>query len=654
MSAFSLLSIGASAMTANYTALQTTGNNIANANVAGYSRQRVELSTATARSTSAGSLGLGVDVKGVTRSHDQFLAKEANSAQSSAQMDTARLAALRKLEDVFRPGEAGVGYAAGQFLNAMTELASRPADGAVRQAVLARADEVADRFVGASQAMDSIQADIKSASEDGVKRINVLAQSLAQVNQKLVAFSGAQDAPNDLLDKRDNLLNQLSEKVQVKTVFSADNSVSVFVGDGRPLVMGSDVRALAVAADPADATRATLAMQDASGVRLIDSEFLGGGDLAGLLKFQNEDLVRARTLMGQMAASLTGAVNRQQSMGLDLTGRPGADLFFDFHDPTTDGALAMVRPASTNKGSAVPTLTVQDPSKLQAAEYTLEYDKDLNAWMLQSSQAGALIPATQADTLGLQLTIPAGVSQDDRFLLQPVTYAAGMMRRHLTRPEELAAAAPVVADRESANRGTGAVASLRVTAPSSELVAAVGTSPVELRFTASNTLSVTPPVGGVSTLTWTPGQPLSLGGVELTLSGRPAPADTSGFAGDAFVISATTQARQNNGNALEFAALVDATFVGQSANGKGGATITDAYASALADIGTRVQGATTASDISTAVADQAESRRSSVDGVNLDEEAARLIQAQQAYQASAKVLQVAQSIFDTLLQAAAV
>lgn len=653
MSAFGLLSIGASAMAANYTSLQTTGNNIANANVAGYSRQRVELATATSRSTSSGSLGLGVDVKGVSRSHDQFLAKESASAQSSAHMDQARLSALQKLEDVFRPGETGVGYAAGQFLNAMTDLASRPADDAVRQAVLARADEVATRLTGASKAMDAIQTDIQAALGDGVKRINSLAQSLAQVNQKVVAFSGSQGAPNDLLDERDRLLNQLSEKVQIKTVFSPDNSVSVFVGDGRPLVMGGDARALAVVADPADATRSTLAMKDGAGVRMIDSDFLGGGDLAGLLKFQNEDLVRARALMGQMAASLTGAVNRQQSLGLDLAGRPGADVFFDFHDATAAGALNMVRPAATNKGNDAPSLTVQDPSKLQAAEYTLAYDKVSNDWMLQSSQGGAPISANQADTLGFGLSIPATLSTEDRFLLQPVTYAAGAMRRQLTRPDELAAATPVVADRAATNRGSGGIAGLRVMESSAALVAATATSSVELRFTSPNTLSVTPPVDGVSSLSWTPGQPLLLGGVEISLAGRPeAPAGS--FTGDAFVISATTQTRQNNGNALALASLADTAFVGQSASGQGGAAITDAYASALADIGTRVQGATTAADISTAVADQAELRRSAVDGVNLDEEAARLIQAQQAYQASAKVLQVAQSIFDTLLQAAAV
>jgi flagellar hook-associated protein 1 FlgK len=140
------------------------------------------------------------------------------------------------------------------------------------------------------------------------------------------------------------------------------------------------------------------------------------------------------------------------------------------------------------------------------------------------------------------------------------------------------------------------------------------------------------------------------------IAGQPKPADVAtGFAGDAFVLSATTQTRQNNGNALALAALADTAFVGRSGTGAGagGTTFTDAYAAGITDIGTRVQGAATASQISTAVADQLQLRKSAVDGVNLDEEAARLIQSQQAYQASAKVLQVAQTIFDTLLQTTA-
>lgn len=561
MSAFSLLSIGSRAMAANYVALQTTGNNIANANVAGYSRQRVELATAPSQFTGGGYIGLGVDVKAISRSHEQFLSREAAGAQSNAYMDRSRMTALRKLEEVFRPGENGLGHAAGQFLNAWTELASRPADIAARQAVMARADELSDRFTDSSQQMDALQADVDAGLQQAVKRVNSLAQGLSQVNQKILSFSSSQGAPNDLLDERDRLLSQLSEKLQIKTVLSADNTVSVFVGDGRPLVLGSDARELAVIEDPFDGNRSALALKDGTGERLIDSEFLAGGDIAGLLQFQNEDLVHARSLVGQMAASLTSAVNQQQRAGLDLRGQAGQDIFFDLYQSAAGGALPMVRPATTNKAQdppVTPTVTVENASKLQAAEYMLSWDAASTQWTLQSSLGGAEIPEDQAaQLLGFSVGGTAALDKADRFLLQPVTYAAGFMRRTLAQAEGLAASSM--------------------------------------------------PPGAVP-----------------------------------------------NGNALLVAALADRTMVGQASDETGGLSITDAYAVAIADIGTRVQGAVTAADISNAVAEQAELRRSSADGVNLDEEAARLIQSQQAYQASAKVLQVAQSVFDTLLQAAAI
>jgi len=644
MGSFSLMNLGSRSMAASSVVLQTTGNNIANANVEGYSRQRVDLATARSRFVGNGFVGQGVDVQGISRIHDAFLTQEAAQSKSSARMDKVRLQALRKLESVFPTGEKGLGEAASKFLSAMKDLSSRPGDVAARQLVLARADDLAKGFNTAGQQMDTLQAEVTASLGDGVKRINSLAQGIARLNARIVSAGGLQTAPNNLLDERDKLLSQLAEKLQVKTVAAQDGSVSVFLGDGRSLVVGNTAQRMSVIADPTDARRSALAVTDGPEARQVDSRYLGGGELAGLLQFQNDDLVRARTLVGQMAASVVGAVNRQQSIGLDLKGQIGAKLFFDFHDGTAAGALVTVRPEASNKSAAVPTLSVTNPSKLQAAEYTLAYDTVTAAWTLQSSQGGAPVPATAAADLGFTLTGLAALDQNDRFLLQPVTDAAGAMRRVLSRPEGLAAASAVVSKVGTANKGTGSVASLQVLEPGSALVAAAKPD-VVLKFTGATEISVTPAVGGVSTLTWVPGQPLSLGGARIMLAGNPAVDDT-------FVISATTQFQQNNGNALALAGLDEASFVGQSADGSAGLTITDAYALALSDIGARVQGAQTASDISSATAEQAELRRSAVSGVNLDEEAARLIQAQQAYQASAKVLQVAQSIFDTLLQAA--
>jgi len=138
------------------------------------------------------------------------------------------------------------------------------------------------------------------------------------------------------------------------------------------------------------------------------------------------------------------------------------------------------------------------------------------------------------------------------------------------------------------------------------------------------------------TATWVAGSPIALNGFELSLNGVPAD-------GDSFGVVKTAFPGANNGNALALVALRDAALVGRSiqSNGLvgGGQTVTDAYASSMAGIGVRVQGADTAASISSSVAGQAEAMRSSRAGVNLDEEAARLLAFQQSYQAAAKVLE---------------
>ena len=150
--------------------------------------------------------------------------------------------------------------------------------------------------------------------------------------------------------------------------------------------------------------------------------------------------------------------------------------------------------------------------------------------------------------------------------------------------------------------------------------------------------------------TWVAGQPIALNGFELNLAGVPAN-------GDVFTVAQTPFPASNNGNALALAGLRDAMLVGRVGNGAGGLTggmnVTDAWAAAMADIGVRAQGAMTASSISTQVAAAAKEAWSSRSGVNLDEEAAKLMFYQQGYQAAAKVLQVAQTLFDTLLDATA-
>ena len=644
MGAFTLLTIGSRAMAANYAALQTTGHNIANASVDGYSRQRVEMATAQAQSTVSGYLGRGVDVQTVSRAQDQFLTKEAATTMATSRMDQARLESLRKLEEVFRPGELGLGYSAGQFINSMVDLASRPADDSTRQVVLARAAEVADRFSGAARQLDALQADTTAAVEAATQRINGLTRSLAAINLKVIEARSLGQPPNDILDERDRLVSELSQLLQVTTLESSDGSFSLFTGGGQPLVLGVQSSQIKVVADESDPKRVALAISEDNSFRRLDASSLAGGSVAGWLQFQNEDLRKAMASVGQMAAALAGVVNEQQSFGLDLRQPAGSGApIFAMGEPG-------VQPAASNAKSAAGTyladvsVSITDATQLKASEYQLSMDT-AGAWQLVRLSDGVTTQVVDGDEVdGFQISLgspPPAAS--DRFLLQPVTYVAAGMKRVLDDPRGIAAAAPFTAQAAAANQGTATVAGVEVVDAGFD-----ASQDTTIIFNSNTgTYDYTLSGGGTGSGTWTPGQAIEINGTALRLNGVP-------VTGDTFTVMRTLHPRQNNSNALALVALGDMSFVGRDLQPDGsyvgGSLVTDAYASAMADVGVRVQVAASSSEISAAVAKQAEERRAAGTGVNLDEEAARLLQFQQSYQAAAKVLQIAQSVFDTLIQ----
>lgn len=649
MGASTLMSLGVRAMFANQAALQTVGHNIANANTEGYSRQQVELATAGGQFTGAGFFGRGVDVTTVTRAHDAFLTREAAASRSLSESDRVRLAQLERLEVVFPTGEQGIGFTAGRLLNAMVDLASRPQDTATRQVVLSRAAELAQRFSDAGSQLDTLQSGVTQDLKHTVSTVNGLAGQIARLNEEIARVIGAGQPPNDLLDQRDALIAELSGHVQTSTIAAPDGTVGVFIAGGQPLVLGNRASELTVMTHALDPTRSTVGMLDNGQAREIDSELLGGGSIAALLAFQNTDLAAARQQLGQMALALTSEINRQQAEGVDLDGASGAAIF----SAIEPRALA----ARNNLGTATLSLSVSDATRVDAAEYLLRYDGA--AWTLtkpgDDGFAARTITNVQLagghtlDDLGLTLGPLGGAAQaGDRFLLQPVTRAANAVARVLDDPRGIAAAsAPLAVTADAGNTGTASVGTLAFTAPTP-----AGSAAASIVFGAA-----VPPSGVAYTWTrgaasgsgtWTPGTPIAIDEFALSLDGVPA-------SGDRFDVAASPGAT-NNGNALALVALRDRPIVGRRTEAGvavGGETVTDAYASAMADIGVRVQRADSSSRISGAVADAAEAQRAGKAGVNLDEEAARLIQFQQSYQAAAKVLQVAQSVFDTLLQTAA-
>ena len=668
MSSSALMSIGTRAMFANYASMQTTGHNIANAQTPGYSRQTVELATSGGQQTGAGFYGKGVDVVTVRRASDAFLTSQAQAASSMAAMDDARAANLQQLESVFPPGDAGVGAAVGTFMNGFVDLANSPSDSSARQVILSDAAEVADRFATAGGQLDRLQNGVTADLRNSVNQVNQMAKQVASLNANIAALRGTTNSPNDLLDQRDQLVKQIGNLVKVSTITADDGTMGVFIAGGQRLVLGAEAQQLAVTPDAANSARSTISISDSGIKHELSNDLLVGGSISGLLKYQNEDLVSARNQLGQMATAVAARVNQVQGYGTDMGSPAGAgDPIFAVGGPVGIPNAHNSRDATGNFAATV-SLTVTDGSQLKASDYTLAADPAVGGnYLLTRVSDGVQFSMTPAgggfsytrlsdgaamgnSVDGFQVSITGSPAATDSFELEPVGRAAVAMTRVLDDPRGLAAASAMTAVVGVANTGTATVAGLNVVSPASD-----PTLTTAINFTDATgdyAYTLTDPSGTVTasgTGTWTPGQPIALNGYELSLNGVPA-------SGDTLSVTKTAHPESNNGNAVAMAALRDESFVGRDMQLDGslqdGDTATDAYASVLANVGVRVQSAKTASTISAATSVQADTVVADKSGVNLDEEAGRLIQFQQGYQAAAKVLQVAQAIFDTLLQMA--
>ncbi|KQP45038.1 flagellar hook-associated protein FlgK [Pseudorhodoferax sp. Leaf274] len=623
-----ILNVGVRALQANQAALSTTGHNIANNATVGYSRQVVKLATVEGQYSGGGYIGKGVEVAAIERVYDAYLSRQAALTKSVSAQDVARAEKLLQLEGLFSTGTTGLGASVSELMNAFSDVASAPTDLTARTVALTRASETASRFNDTAAQLANLQRGLTEELQNSVATVNTLAASIADVNRQIQAVSGLNESPNDLLDRRDQLISEMNKYVQTTTLENNDGTVNVFVAQSQPLVLGTRPMELKVANDPLDATRTELRLVNGNTELKLQDTMLAGGSLSGLMRFQNEDLAEAQNLLGRMVVSLTTVINDQHKLGLDLDGDAGSDLF----TPVTmaDGA-----PFVNNAGSATIGISVANASQLRASDYRVTFTTptDYTVTRLSDNATVAVDPGPPPTADGLALNIGGGAAATgDSFLLRPYAQAAGNMHTLFASPRDLAVASPVQANMGTTNTGGLTVGKL-----------AAGSVPVPANVTitfTSGTQYTRSDVPG--TFAYSPGTPITYDGNTppawtLTMTGAPQ-------AGDTLTVGAINPAYAplDSGNAKALMDLRDMKLFD-------GAPLTDGYASLIASVGVRAQSAQYSADVSKSIADGMEAQRAGVSGVNLDEEAAKLIQYQQAYQASAKMLQVAQSIFDSLI-----
>lgn len=242
-----LMNIGQSALNAASAWISVTGNNLANADTEGYSRQYVDQKDAGGLTYNPGHQPLGVNAQQILRFFDQFLERSyvrqnANSSRWDKQ-DTI----MASVENLFNEANrSGINSAMTNYFNAWQDLTLRPDDTSVRQSLISYADTLSDMFKKTSQALKDIQEEMNISIAQDVSRVNELAAAIAEINKQITAtqVDGISN-PNSLYDKRDQLVRELSTLVDVETIDNGKGNFRVQLGTGQPLVDGTETYSLA-------------------------------------------------------------------------------------------------------------------------------------------------------------------------------------------------------------------------------------------------------------------------------------------------------------------------------------------------------------------------------------------------------------------------
>ena len=365
----SMFFTGLSGLNAAQAALMTTGHNTANVNTPGYSRQMAQVVSAggTYR-PSVGFFGNGAQVVDITRSYDQFLSAQLNQAQSTNQALSAYSTQINQINNLLANQTTGLAPMLQTMFKGVQAVANTPADAAARQQLISSGQALANQFRTMSQVLTGLNANVNDQVAGSVDQINTYATQIANINKQIALLSNAAggQAPNDLLDQRDSLVNSLGQLVATKVVVQDGGQYNVFIGSGQTLVLGDKASTLKAVTSAADPSHTSVALVNAAGVAVeMQDSVLSGGSLGGLMQFRNQTLGDAQNALGRMAIGLADTFNAQHKLGIDLNGAAGQDFF----SQTIPAAIANSR----NTGNLQVTPSFSDTSQLTTSDYRVDY-----------------------------------------------------------------------------------------------------------------------------------------------------------------------------------------------------------------------------------------------------------------------------------------
>ncbi|WP_223517035.1 flagellar hook-associated protein FlgK [Pseudomonas sp. GL-B-19] len=682
----SLLNIGMSGLAAGQSSLMITGNNIANADTAGYSRQQTVQGSKASNQFGNVYIGSGTTLADVRRVYNSYLDAQLQTTTSLNSDAAAYAGQINPLDALLSDSGTGLNGALTKFFASVQNVNAKPGDDASRQLLLSDAQALSNRFNSVSAQLTTQNANINGNLSNMADRINNLAATVAQLNQKISEISKAGGMPNELLDARNETVRQLSSFTGAQ-VIERDGNLDVYLGSGQPLVMGNTASTLEVVPSQADPSRMGIQLNRGSSTVDITS-VMTGGEMGGLLRYRSTVLDPAMNELGRVALVVADQMNSLQAQGIDKNGDFGSNLFNSINS-AAQMANRSVATVGNSAGSGNFDVSIEDSGKLTINDYKVTFTSgtDYTVQRLpEGTSMGAFSTLTTPPPVidGFSMTLGGGTTAaGDTFKITPTRNAATNIKTEMTDSKRLAIAAPLGAAIAPSGSGTLTIPAsgqptlttkfdiydaatttamqngLKNSTPTKVVfgdVSADGTSQTYQFLDAkggvissgtikpgeNNTLSLTVPLKDASGAPIPPAPATQYTvSFDMTVAGSPGK-------GTAINVSLSQPGSLDNRNGTALADLQTAKTV-DTGSASQGISLNDAYGKLVEGVGSKAAQGKLDSAATGAILANAKGARDSLSGVDLDEETGNLVKYQQYYTASSQIIKAAQEIFSTLI-----
>ena len=453
-----LYDIGRTGLQSYRQSLAITGQNIANVNTEGYKRRGADLEELAATKGSSLDVGMnagmGVRVNQMRRAFDEFLLNKARSATAFAESSSAYVAAARQIENIMLPGEANLGNSIGKLFESFQQVSSDPGNMAGRLVALEQSKQLSDTFLQLSSLLNEMKLGQITQADYLLEEVNLLTNELDRINTQLATGSQIK-VNNSLLDARDLLIDKINEYVQVHTELDQRGLAKLTLGNGaNGPVLVSPEGAIKLGAVEA---QGKLSLVLAPGVENILTNRITGGAIHGL----SSSYMTAVDMLQEVdsiAFTMVRDINAIHNRGLNVEGKPGGDFF---------KSLSLdLSPMSTNLGSASATIDIIDPTAIELGKVTFTYDDAADQWTGTAPDGSAVVSGRNKVAFrGVEITFSGLGRTFDQFVFDPVAGSARGVTVALVRPEDIAAASPLMVSENPGNKSAVVIDALPATAP---------------------------------------------------------------------------------------------------------------------------------------------------------------------------------------------